>query len=281
MTDHPFPDIEQRPTGYVIEAEEPDELARTATDLPFMAAEVPDRQLIDPRKILPVVNQGQMGSCVGNSGCTVLEWCNWLDGGQFNQFSRMFAYLEAQKYSGFFGKDQGAAIIGMAKAGEGVGICLETTFPYPSRYSKNIPDGALPEAAQHKLMKHTVLRSYDDARTFLLGFQGAIQIGVSLVQSIDNCRSDSIETLSGSSRGGHAMCWIELADKKDSQGRNYFWGPNSWGKGWGQGGWAMWAPSVVDSICRNQTAIGFSTLTVYDPRVIDWSMKPNPGVQAA
>jgi len=273
MTDHPFPDEEQRGTGYVIEAEEPDTLLADSTDLPFMSADVPERDLIDPRKIIPVVNQGQMGSCVGNSGCSVLEWCNWLDGGEFHQFSRMFAYLEAQRYSGFFGRDQGAAIVGMAKAGEGVGIPLETTFPYPSRYMTSIPQGALAEAAQHKLSKHTVLRSYDDARTFLLAFQGAIQIGVSLVQSIDNNRTGLIETLSGSSRGGHAMCWIELSERKDKLGRNYFWGPNSWGKGWGKDGWAEWAPSVVDSICRNQTAIGFSTLQVYDPRVIDWSMK--------
>jgi hypothetical protein len=276
MTDHPFPDEEQRGTGYRIEDEDVDTLMKTSMQIPFCAADLPPRDLIDPRPILPVVNQNQTSGCTGNQGAGyILPWCNWLDGGEMQAFSRMFCYREAQQCSNpaWVGHDCGAAIVGVALGAEKFGIPLEIHMPWTGHYYTKVPDGVYEEAAKHKLASHTVLRSYADAYAFLLGQLGAIEIGVSLVQSIDKNNTGVIEELSGSSRGGHAMGWVEISPRKDRQGRNYFWGANSWGPGWGKGGWAEWSPSVIDSICRNQTAIGFSTLQVYDPRVIDWSMK--------
>lgn len=285
MTDHPFPDIEQRRTGYNFDAEDLAELASGALELPFMAADVPDRELIDPRDIIPIVNQGSIGSCVGNSGCYCLEWNNWLAGGEFKQFSRNFAYITAQKYSSpaWVGHDVGAAVIGMERAREEVGTCLEITQPYPRVYDPHLSQAAYAEAALHKGGGRTIPRSYNDAYTHLKALNGAIQIGTDLVQSIDLNRTGVIETFSGSSRGKHAMCWIELSPRLDSQGRNYFWGPNSWGLGWGKNGWAEWAPVVVDRILRTQTAVGYLMFQVFDPDQIDWSLRSikNPNIRRA
>lgn len=265
MADIDFPSIDQRGTGYVVELEDLPALEASSRDLPFLADDVVGDPVFDPRPFIPVVNQGSMGACVGNSGVLCLLLANFFCGGDMRMFSRMFAYLLAQKFSGYLGRDQGAAVVGMAYAAEKVGICLETTMPYPSRYSIKIPEAAYAEGKPHILKGHTALKSYDMAFTFLKARLGGIQIGIQLVQSVDLNRNGIIEELRGSSRGGHAMCWLGISPRKDKHGRNYLWGPNTWGKGWGNQGWAEWSPSVVDSICSRQTAIGFSNMEEYKP----------------
>jgi hypothetical protein len=189
-----------------------------------------------------------------------------------DMFSMMFAYLEAQRFSGFLGRDQGAAVVGLSHAAEKVGIPLEKTFPYPGRYSTKIPQAAYDEGKDHLLSGHTVMNSYDEAFTFLKARLGGIQIGISLVTSVDQCRDGLIEVLSGGSRGGHAMCWLGISPRKDSKGRNYLWGPNTWGPGWANKGWAEWSPAVVDSVCKRQTAIGLSAMEEYKPEQPDLHM---------
>lgn len=272
MVDVVFPDEEDRGLGYVFEIEDLPALRATSRDLPFLADDVEGNPVFDPRKIIPVVNQGSMGSCVGNSGVLCLLLANYFCGGEMKMFSRMFAYLMAQKKSGYFGRDQGAAVVGMAYAAEEVGICLETTMPYPSHYSTAIPRNAYTEGAPHILAGHTVMHSYDTSFTFLKARLGGIQIGIQLVQSVDQNRTGIIEELSGRSRGGHAMCWLGISPRLDRSGRNYLWGPNSWGLGWGNKGWAEWSPAVVDSICKRQTAIGFSNMVEYKPEQPDLGM---------
>jgi hypothetical protein len=262
-----FPsDDTQRSLGYVSEIEELDVLKSTSIEIPFTANDIEGPAEFDPRKIIPIVSQGNMGACVGNSGFYCLRLCGYFCGGDLVMLSRMFAYLEAQRASGFFGSDQGAAIIGMAKAAEKVGICLESTFPYPSSYTTRIPKAAYEEAKNYKLFGHTVVHSYAEVFTFLKGRLGGVQFGFPLVRSVDQNRSGLIEELSGPSRGGHAMCWLGISERKDSKGRNYLWGPQTWGLGWGNKGWAEWSPSVVDRIAGGNPSVGFTKMAVYRPQ---------------
>lgn len=257
--------------GYRLADERRAELQARAKPLGLMSFSAPPE--IDHRGWLNVENQGPIGSCVGNALASVLECCNYIaTAGGVVQLSRMFAYLESQKASGYFGSDNGATIDGAALAASRVGICLEATMPYPNpvRYVTTIPQAATVEAAGHRLKTHAVMRSYADVFNFLGSGVGAVEIGINWTQGLAQC-SGVAETnnIGGRSLGGHALALVGYSKRQDSSGRQYIWLVNSHGRQWGNQGWAEIAPNVIDYWLRNgETMIGFSDLESFGPRTI-------------
>ena len=139
-----------RALGWLQHKEDRAHLKLTATPFSISGTfTAPDA--IDPRSWMTIEDQGQMGSCSGNAMTSCLELLNWFDtGGDVVQLSRMFSYLAAQKMDGLLGRDTGATISGAVKAAKTFGTCLESTFPYPSRYVDSIPTAALSEAGEHR-----------------------------------------------------------------------------------------------------------------------------------
>ncbi len=258
--------------GYRIDQENHASLAATSqafsTDA-MRAFEVPAE--IDHRAWLNVEDQGPMGSCVGNSRSSCEEICNYIGtGGAVIQLSRMFAYLTSQKECGLIGQDQGATIDGAAKASAEFGACLEATFPYPNpvRYSTGIPDAALTEGRLHVAKSHSVFTAYQQIFDFLASGVGAVQIGIDWVQSLIQS-TGVVDSLSGQSAGGHALCLAGYSQRRDARGRQYIWLVNSHGKRWGNQGWAEISPAVVDHWGQTgQVMIGVSDLESYGPRTI-------------
>lgn len=233
----------------------------------------------DTRSIIAVENQSNTNSCVGHGTSSGMEACAWIAAGAAgdappDQFSRWFAYRVAQQQSGITG-DNGATISGAAQAMKSIGCCHESTWPFPGRYVKPIPQAATAEANQFKIAVHTSLEAYQSVFDFMSGGFGAVVIGIAWTSRLANNTSGVIELNDVQGRGGgHCVLLWGWSKRVDSQGRHYIWLHNSHGKGWGNGGRAEVSPECIDfwGRSRNNEMIGFSDLSGFDkPRRIDFS----------
>lgn len=264
-------------TGWARESEDVDYLRRQG--LPF----APARRFaapveFDTRSVIAVENQGNTSSCVGHGTSSAMEACAWIAAGATgdappDQFSRWFAYRVAQQQTGITG-DNGATISGAAEAMKRVGCCHESTFPFPGRYVKPIPQAAVAEAGQFKIATHTSLESYQAVFDFMSGGFGGVIIGITWTGRLANSTGViELNDIRGNG-GGHCVLLWGWSKRRDTQGRNYVWLHNSHGKTWGNGGRAEVAPDVIEAWgrSRNNEMIGLSDLSGFDhPRTIDFS----------
>jgi C1A family cysteine protease len=211
---------------------------------------------IDPRPWLNIENQAQEGSCAGHMMSSILELCNYIaTAGQVIQLARMFCYLTGQKQCGLLGGDNGCTIQGVMEAAKQVGICKEDTFPYTGQYSTKIPDAAFVEAKPHTLGVYSMLKNEREVFAFLSSGNGGVGMGVDWRQSLAGNKDGLIESSTGGVMGGHAVPLVGYSKRKDTRGRNYYLLPNSWGKTWGNNGWAEVAPVVVEQFFNEGAAI--------------------------
>jgi hypothetical protein len=222
---------------------------------------------IDPREWLDTDNQGNIGSCQGNSLANAGEQCAVISDGKEIQLSRAFAYLASQEYDGING-DSGSTLSGGTKAAQR-GLPLESRFPYDSSYSamssryrrekSDILAGPL-----YRLHGALPLESYEDCLAFLSSWSGVIQIGI--MWTLPNAWE--ITSYRGGGGGGHAVNfagYLPVQKWGDQPGLLLH---NSWGEGWGRDGWAIVKPSAVTQMLRAQWSVfvGRSDMKVPIPR---------------
>ena len=266
--------------GYRWEIENHAQLAATSSplSLAYGAYAAPPTICHRPWRRKRVKFQGSMGSCTGASRASGGEVLNYIaSGGGLLTLSTMYCYLQNQIESGLIGHDQGATIDGSVRAAMRTGFALEETFPYPNpvRYSTEIPPPATAEGKLHLVAKHMVMRSYDDCFTWLSSGVGDILIGVPWLQGMTQVGPTmELSDLSGHMLGGHAMLIHgyggEAAEPMvDRDGRPYLDLENSHGAQWGEGGFCLISPRVIDYWIQNRaTLIGISDMTTYGPRQI-------------
>ena len=262
-------------SGYAIELERPEEIQAGAMPfremLPSLFA-TPEE--IDPRGWYRIENQGPVGSCQGQSLAAVTEFAFRVALGDIEHFSAMWGYLRSQQYDGLIGRDVGSTLASGLKTATEDGMPPERVFPYPGRYITKIPREAADAAQPFRIQYHSVCRSYDDVFAFLAAGQGGVQAGMSW--GLTPNREGVIEAF-GRGRGGHAVAFLGYSRRKDRNEKNYLWMANSWGKDWGNDGWAEMSPDAVDAACRQRDTvmIGYSDLTVPTPRKVDFTkMRP-------
>lgn len=268
--------------GYLIDEENRDELIATQTPIPLRQLAVNAPAEIDPRGWHRIEDQGQMGSCQGHALSSVCEFAYYIGqhdrrrSGSPRQFSPMFAYLASQKHDGILGRDVGSTIAGGLKAAMEDGSCPLEIFPYPNpvRYSPTIPPRAFEAARPFRIGRHTVCRSYQDVFDFLASGQGGVEVGIRWPDSWMNCSGILESYNAGYGGGGHAVCFLGYSRRVDSRGRKYLWLANSWGREWGNQGYAEVSPQAVDQMAQHQDTVmvGLSDMAVDDvrPRDVSW-----------
>jgi hypothetical protein len=133
------------PTGYAIEQEkrellmaggmEPRKMLKLASDnKPDFNVDVNPMTLFDP------LNQGGQGACQGHSLALIFTICYYLATGRIEFFSRGGAYYLSQRRDGISG-DRGSTLSGGQWVATEHGLCLESDWPYPSRYNPAEPPG--------------------------------------------------------------------------------------------------------------------------------------------
>lgn len=267
--------------GYRLEIENHAQLAATSSplQLPYGTYAAPTIVCHRPWRRKRVKFQSSMGSCTGGSRANGSEVLNYIaSGGGILTLSMMYCYLQNQVECGLIGRDQGATIDGSVRAGMRTGVALEETFPYPNpvRYSTDIPPAAIAEGKQHLIAKHMVMRSYDDCFTWLSSGVGVILIGVPWLQGMTRVGPTmELSDLHGQMLGGHALVLHGYGGEGpdpviDQDGRPYLDLENTHGTQWGDGGFCLVSPRVIDKqIADGATFIGTSDMTTYGPRKIE------------
>jgi hypothetical protein len=174
----------------------------------------------------PVRDQGNRGSCVGQSGCATFSAVWMMQGEDFLRFSACYLYGLING-----GRDAGASIADTIGALQTHGICLESTVPEGMIYSRQFPPKAHAEAANYKLIEAYQTSDPADVAT-------AIQYGYPVCDSVMVGRLfNDLDSngMAGVDRGpgNHA---VHKGGMRLIKGTWCFLNLNSWSDRWGKQG---------------------------------------------
>lgn len=212
-------------------------------------AKLPEK--VDLRKQCPrVYDQGELGSCTANAIAGALE---------FNQMkqrlktvftpSRLFIYYNERAMEGTIESDSGAMIRDGVKSVVKRGACKESSWPYEIGHFREKPNKACyAEGRKHQAIQYMrVNQSLGQLKGCLAeGFPFVFGFAVyeSFVSSeVEKTGEVPMPRAREEFLGGHAV----LAVGYDEQTQRFIV-RNSWGKGWGKGGYfTMPFPYLVQS----------------------------------
>ena len=218
-------------------------------DLVFLPSAFADRVGLSPAtgdvflpERTPISYQGQISSCVANAVCDALEL---IAPGLVVQLSRLFAYWNSRRTHGEEGVDAGTYIRACIAILAKIGISPEDLWPYVEAMVNERP----PLLAYESAFDHLLTAYYRIAASGLGRcdeVEAALRLGHPVVASFQV--GQSFEDFEGSGSvvwhppahplGLHAMAIVGV--RRNSRGERQFALRNSWGKGWGENGYA-WA----------------------------------------
>jgi C1A family cysteine protease len=198
---------------------------------------------IDLRPKMSIVEQqGGVGSCTANAAVGALEYLKrdkltkkFLWWKTFRDLSRLFVYWNTRELEGTADSDSGASIRDTIKALAKFGACYEKTWPYHESAWADIPDPeCFKEAAQYRAKVYYRAESRLEVLN-ALSQNLPVEFGAVLYESFNSVRGDGVVPVPKVGElqiGGHAM----LIAGYDLDGQ-HFLVRNSWGTGWGLGGY--------------------------------------------
>ena len=229
--------------GYAMDWEQRDRLEECGQDSELVLRQFRDsfpkfNQQADPLGVVDILDQGQQGSCQGHALAQVFSICYFLATGRREAFSRAAGYYLSQQRDGIRG-DKGSTLSGGQWVATQHGLCLESDWPYPSRYNPGMPPSATNKFL-FKLQTTKPFKDFDSMAEWL--DQGLpIQIGLDWGPSCDKEIVDNYKP----GGGGHStVFWQRRASGNVVN-------INSWGRRWAGDGVHEWTP---DSIKRALSA---------------------------
>jgi len=196
---------------------------------------------IDLRDNFPeVYDQGQLGSCTANAICAAYEYEMKKQEGNYKPMSRLFLYYLERDMEGTVNEDSGAQIKDGIFATEKTGLCLEELYPYNiDNFTVKPEETCYINANNHKTVEACrIEQNVDDIKQCLLdGYP--IVFGITVYESFESEEVAKTATVPLPQKnekvlGGHA---IVIVGYKQINNSNYFIIRNSWGTGWGDGGY--------------------------------------------
>ena len=196
-----------------------------------------------------IYEQGSLGSCVANSIAYTVRWA-YADKEKEGPFdsSRLFIYYNAREMLGFdITEDTGITVRSGYKAVNQFKTCSERNWPYAIRkYSARPTEYAYNAAAQHHTFTylHLNVDQVEIKKCLKDGFP--ISFGLALYESFmsaDAARTGNIPypDIKNERRiGGHCMTIVGYDEEKQ-----IFIVCNSWGTGWGDGGFCFIPYKVI------------------------------------
>jgi C1A family cysteine protease len=186
----------------------------------------------------PVYDQGELGSCTANAIAAALEFDAARQKIEIVTPSRLFIYYNERSIEGTIASDSGAQIRDGIKSVAQWGDCPETEWPYiVSQFSTQPPQSCYDDAAKHlALVYESVGQDLDDMRACLAaGFP--FVFGFTVYASFESdyvARTGHVPMPQWFERslGGHAVMAVGYDDESAT-----FVVRNSWGPGWGDGGY--------------------------------------------
>lgn len=181
-----------------------------------------------------VEHQGSTNSCTANAGCTALEIL-YSRAGNWNDLSRMYLYWYTRKLGNLPSSDAGAYPRDICKALSLYGVPLENKWPFIKENISREPSSLVRDNAKdYKIEEYRkVIADIDDIRNAVLN-------GLPVLTTIKT--RSGVYSLKGDWRthtwdsraknnGNHEVVIVGFCDQTER-----FLVQNSWGKGWGDGG---------------------------------------------
>ena len=215
----------------------PDERDQLFAAAPATMASLPAR--VDLRAHCPpVYDQGRLGSCTANAIAGALEFDRLKE--KLSDFvpSRLFIYYNERVIEGSVGFDSGAQLRDGIKAVNALGACDEREWPYDiARFADRPPEKAYKDALMDRAVLYQRLPQAPvqmkaclaDGYPFVFGFTVYESFETAAVAATGQA---SLPHAGERAVGGHAVMAVGYDD--DTQ---RFLVRNSWGDGWGMGGY--------------------------------------------
>ncbi len=189
-------------------------------------------------KCPPVYDQGQLGSCTGNSIAGAIEFEQMKQGMKSFVPSRLFIYYNERVLEHTVNSDSGAQIRDGMKVVAKQGAPPETDWPYDiAKFADKPPAHAFSDAGKNKVM------SYQRMNRALSQFKGCLASGYPFVFGFTVYDSFESTTVAQTGHapmpqaneqvaGGHAVLAVGYDDQNQ-----WFIVRNSWGDSWGMKGY--------------------------------------------
>ncbi len=170
-----------------------------------------------------VEDQGNLGSCTGNSLVGALEFLERKDKVPFVDLSRLFIYYNERVLEGTIESDSGAMIRDGIKTLKRQGVCSETKWPYViSKFTIKPSSSCYKEALNHQITSYYRILTLDEMCTCLAeGFP--FVFGFTMYESFESlevARTGIVQMPQPGERsvGGHAVLAVGYDEntRKDS-----------------------------------------------------------------
>lgn len=199
----------------------------------------------DLRPYCTSTNQYNLQSCAGNATADAVEIFDVAEGRPHVELSRLFVYTKARELHGELNKDAGTYISSCFKVLSRFGICTEKAWTYDSSKVFTTPSMlSLREATGHKIHSYYSIQDTGDARCqaviAALRARHPVVFGTQIPVGFDQYTKGVLGVPKGAVEGGHAMIVVGWLSKM-----NAFIVKNSWGSGWGDGGFWYMSPEFL------------------------------------
>lgn len=198
------------------------------------------------RRMPPVYDQGQLGSCTANSIGAILE-LNELEQHEADAAtpSRLFIYYNERTMEGTVSEDAGAEIRDGIKSVAQLGAPPESVWPYEiGKFARKPPAKAYRQARAHRALRYSRVVQDAIALQNVLASSFGISFGFTVYESFEtSVGANGIVPMPHPDErvlGGHAVVAVGY---KTIRSQLYFECRNSWGPGWGDHGY-FWMPSA-------------------------------------
>ena len=209
----------------------------------------PSDGALDLPETRPLSNQLRENSCAANATCDAFE----LVMSEPVDLARNFVYWNARRTRREEMLDQGTDLYACFHSATDIGVCEESLWPYDIGKVLDRPrieayerayDNRLGTFYSLRPYGQTVLESINDAlRT---GYPVAFGLAVNSNDFRDYKGGDAVIESPSNTNGGHAMVIVGYRTVAD--GSLVYKFRNSWGTGWGNGGYGWISPMYLSSI---------------------------------
>ena len=194
---------------------------------------------------IPVYDQKNAGSCVGNGSCESFRYeSKELTGNYDFEPSRLFVYWNARDIDGSTGEDAGTYIRSGFKAMNKSGLCHEKLHPYDDAISsviKKPSSEAYNDGLKNSIVQYAAVNQNEQDIKATLVSGAVVVFGFTVYDSFFGSWANSTGIMplpkkTEGIQGGHCVVIVGYSDSKKC-----FKIQNSWGTNWGIGGY-FWMP---------------------------------------
>lgn len=199
----------------------------------------------NPLGAVDVLNQGNQGACQGHSLASVFSICFFLATGRRQAFSRAAGYYLSQRYDGIR-SDAGSTLNGGRKVATEHGMCLESDWPYPSRYDPTEPPNV------PYLYKLKITKPFQRVKDVTDWIDAGLPVQTGFAWN-DSCSRELVSNWRSGGGGHSTVFW-----QRSKSGNVVM--INSWGQ-WNEDGCNEWKEEAIAQALAHE----WTTLVGYAP----------------